>query len=86
MLPSGLYELLRDLDFDLITVPTQEMPTLGCNVLSVRPGLLIMAAGNPITQQALEGRGFEVRTFKADEIGINGGGGPTCLTRPVLRA
>jgi dimethylargininase len=86
MLPSGLYELLRDLDFDLIPVPPQEMPTLGCNVLSVRAGLLIMAAGNPITQQALEGRGFEVRTFKADEIGVNGGGGPTCLTRPVLRA
>jgi dimethylargininase len=85
MLPSGLYELLRDLDFDLIPVPQQEMPTLGCNVLSVRPGVLIMAEGNPITQHALERRGFEVRTFKADEIGINGGGGPTCLTRPVLR-
>jgi len=29
--------------------------------------------------------GFEVLTFAAGEIGINGGGGPTCLTRPLLR-
>jgi dimethylargininase len=86
MLPAGLYELLHDLDFDLIPVPPEEMPTLGCNVLVVQPGVLIMAEGNPITQGALTGRGFEVRTFKADEIGMNGGGGPTCLTQPVFRA
>ena len=44
-----------------------------------------MAEGNPATRRALESRGCEVHTFAATEIGINGGGGPTCLTRPILR-
>lgn len=85
MLPAGLYEVLCDLRFDLIEVPEEEMPTLGCNVLAVRPGVLIVADGNPVTRRALEGRGFEVHAFDASEIGVNGGGGPTCLTRPLLR-
>jgi dimethylargininase len=85
LLPAGLYELLRELEFDLIPVPEGELPTLGCNILAVRPGVLVMAEGNPVTRRALEERGCEVHTFQATEIGINGGGGPTCLTRPVLR-
>jgi N-dimethylarginine dimethylaminohydrolase len=84
-LPAGLYELLAELAFDLVPVPQDEMPTLGCNVLAVRPGVLVMAEGNPATRRALEARGCEVHTFPATEIGVNGGGGPTCLTRPILR-
>lgn len=83
--PVGLFELLQELGFDLIPVPEEELPTLGCNVLAVRPGVLVMAEGNPVTRRALEGRGCEVHTFSATEIGINGSGGPTCLTRPILR-
>ena len=85
LLPVGLYELLRELEFELISVPEEELPTLGCNILAVRPGVLVMAEGNPATQRALKDRGCEVHTFAATEIGINGGGGPTCLTRPILR-
>lgn len=86
LLPVGLRELLLELDFDLIPVPEEEFPTLGCNVLAVRPGVVVMAEGNRVTQHAIEERGCEVQTFAATEIGINGGGGPTCLTRPILRA
>ena len=85
LLPVGLYELLRELDYDLVEAPEHELPTLGCNILAVRPGVLVMAEGNPATRRALESRGCEVHTFAATEIGINGGGGPTCLTRPILR-
>ena len=85
LLPVGLYELLRELDYDLVEVPEHELPTLGCNILAVRPGVLVMAEGNPATRRALESRGCEVHAFAATEIGINGGGGPTCLTRPILR-
>jgi N-dimethylarginine dimethylaminohydrolase len=85
LLPAGLFDLLRELDFDLVPVPEEELPTLGCNILAVRPGVLVMAEDNPQTQRALETRGCEVHTFRATEIGINGGGGPTCLTRPILR-
>lgn len=84
-LPAGLYELLRERDVRMIEVPEQEMPTLGCNVLAVAPGDVIVAAGNPVTQRALLAQGCNVRTFDASEIGVNGSGGPTCLTRPLLR-
>jgi N-dimethylarginine dimethylaminohydrolase len=85
LLPAGLFDLLRELEFELVPVPEGELPTLGCNILAVRPGVLVMAEGNPATRRALEDRGCQVHTFRATEIGINGGGGPTCLTRPILR-
>jgi N-dimethylarginine dimethylaminohydrolase len=85
LLPVGLWELLRDLDYRLVEVPDEEFPTLGCNVLAVRPGVVVMAEGNPATASALAAAGCEVHTYPADEIGINGSGGPTCMTRPILR-
>jgi N-dimethylarginine dimethylaminohydrolase len=85
LLPSGLSELLAELGIHTIAVPDGEYPTLACNVLAVRPGVLIMAEGNPVTRRALEAAGCEVHTYPATEIGINGSGGPTCMTRPILR-
>ena len=86
LLPAGLWELLSELHIRTIVVPDDEFPTLGCNVLAVRPGVLLMAEGNPLTQVALEAAGCEVHTYPAAEIGINGSGGPTCMSRPILRA
>ena len=85
LLPAGLWELLVDLEIRLVEVPEAEFPTLGCNVLAVRPGVVIMAAGNPVTAAALAAAGCEVHTYDATQIGINGSGGPTCMTRPILR-
>ena len=86
LLPVGLWELLRELGIRLVGVPDEEFPTLGCNVLAVRPRVVIMAEGNPRTQAALSAAGCEVHTYAATEIGLNGSGGPTCMTRPILRA
>ena len=85
LLPAGLWELLGDLGIRLIPVPDEEFATLGCNILAVRPGVLVVAGGNPQTRRALEAAGCEVHAFEAGEIGLNGGGGPTCLSRPLLR-
>jgi N-dimethylarginine dimethylaminohydrolase len=85
LLPVGLWELLGELSFGLIHVPEEEFATLGCNVLAVRPGVCVVADGNPATRRALEAAGCEVHAYQAVEIGINGSGGPTCLTRPILR-
>jgi len=85
LLPVGLWELLGDLGIRLLEVPEEEFPTLGCNVLAVRPGVVILAEGNPRTTAALAAVGCEVHTYPATEIGINGSGGPTCMTRPILR-
>ena len=85
LLPVGLWELLVDLDIRMVEVPDEEFPTLGCNVLAVRPGVVILAEGNQRTAAALAAAGCEVHTYAATEIGLNGSGGPTCMTRPILR-
>lgn len=85
LLPVGLWELLQALGIRQIEVPDDEFPTLGCNVLAVRPGVVILAEGNPKTAAALRAAGCEVHTYPATEIGLNGSGGPTCMTRPVFR-
>ena len=85
LLPVGLWELLGDLGIRAIPVPDEEFGTLGCNVLAVRPGVCVVADGNPATRRALETAGCEVHAYPAFEIGINGSGGPTCLSRPLLR-
>jgi N-dimethylarginine dimethylaminohydrolase len=85
LLPVGLWELLRELGIRTIAVPDEEFGTLGCNVLAVRPGVLVMVDGNRITQGALEAAGCEVHTYPGGEVSVNGSGGPTCLSRPILR-
>jgi dimethylargininase len=86
LLPVCLWQLLQDLGVRLLDVPAEEFPTLGCNVLAVRPGVVILAEGNPRTAAALAAAGCEVHTYPATEIGVNGSGGPTCMTRPLFRA
>jgi dimethylargininase len=85
LLPVGLWELLGVLGIRMIDVPDEEFATLGCNVLAVRPGVVIVAEGNPRTAAALAAAGCDVHPYPASEIGINGSGGPTCMTRPILR-
>ena len=85
LLPVGLHELLADLGVRLIEVPEEEYPTLGCNVLAVRPGVVVAAEGNPVTRRRMEAAGIEVHAVPLREVGENGSGGVTCLTRPVLR-
>jgi dimethylargininase len=86
LLPVGLHELLADLQIRTLAVDDEEFETLGCNVLAVRPGVVVLADGNLRIAAALAQAGCEVHTFEASEIGLNGSGGPTCLTRPILRA
>lgn len=85
LLPVGLWDLLNERGIRLIAVGDDEFGTLGCNVLAVRPGVVILAEGNPATARALAAAGCEVHSYAATEIGLNGSGGPTCLTRPIWR-
>ena len=85
LLPAGLWEWLRELGMRLVEVPEEEYPTLGCNVLAVRPGVVVVAEGNPATRRGLEAAGVEVHAVPLREVGENGSGGVTCLTRPLLR-
>ncbi len=85
LLPAGLWEWLHELGIGLVEVPEEEYPTLGCNVLAVRPGVVVVADGNPATRRGLEAAGVEVHAIPLREVGENGSGGVTCLTRPLLR-
>jgi N-dimethylarginine dimethylaminohydrolase len=79
-------ELLRERGYKLVEIDPSERETLACNVLALGKGRLLTIEENPQTNARLRQAGFEVRTFPASEIGVNGGGGPTCLTRPILRS
>ena len=86
LLPAGLWELLGQLGIRTIDVPDDELDSLGCNVLAVRPGVVVVADGNPSTRRRLEAAGCEVHAVPLRQIGWNGSGGPTCLVRPILRS
>jgi len=49
------------------------------------PNRLLAIEENPKTNARLRQAGFDLRTFPASELCINGSGGPTCLTRPLFR-
>jgi N-dimethylarginine dimethylaminohydrolase len=82
--PVALLQLLEERGIDWIAVDPDEYETLGCNILAVAPGVVVVFDGNPRIRRALEARGVEVHAIAADEI-AKGDGGPTCLTRPLLR-
>lgn len=78
-------ELLKARGYRLIEIEYSERDTLACNVLSLGNKRLLALEENQKTNQNLRHAGFDVRTFPGSELCVNGGGGPTCLTRPLLR-
>jgi N-dimethylarginine dimethylaminohydrolase len=84
-LAVGTIELLRARDYRFIEIDNSERETLACNVLSLGQKRLLALEENQKTNEKLRAAGFEVRTFPGSALCINGGGGPTCLTRPILR-
>jgi N-dimethylarginine dimethylaminohydrolase len=80
------FELLKRRGYSLVEIEASERDTLACNVLALGKSRLLAIEENRKTNQKLRTAGFDVRTFPGSEIGINGGGGPTCLTRPLVRA
>jgi dimethylargininase len=85
LLAVPFYQELLRRNIRLIVVPEAEFATMGTNVLALAPGECLMLAGNPITQALLEAAGCEVLTYTGNEISLKAEGGPTCLTRPLLR-
>ena len=80
-----LVELLTQRDVQLIEVPDEEFESMGCNVLALAPRLALALDGNPETRRRMEAAGVDVRVFQGEELSRKGDGGPTCLTRPLLR-
>ena len=78
-------ELLQSRGFNFIEIDPSERDTLACNVLALGNNRLLAIEENRNTNARLRHAGFDVRTFPGSELCLNGSGGPTCLTRPLLR-
>jgi dimethylargininase len=85
LLPVRLVELLAQRGVELVEVPDEEFWTMGANVLALAPRVALALDGNPVTRARMEAAGVDVRVYRGDELSLNGDGGPTCLTRPLLR-
>ncbi len=85
LMPVVFRNLLLQRGYQLVEVPDEEFESMGCNVLALAPRECLMVAGNPKTKAALEKAGCKVTEYKGEDISVKGGGGPTCLTRPIYR-
>src|SRR5205807_6425737 len=85
LLPVPFREALVARGIELVEVPDAELATLGGNVLAGAPRRCVMASGSPRTRARLEQAGVDVFEFSGREMCVKGGGGPTCLTRPLRR-
>ena len=86
LIPIVFRNELINRGFELVEVPETEFDSMGCNVLALAPRVCLMVKGNPITKAGLEKAGCKVIEYEGAEISVKGGGGPTCLTRPIDRA
>ena len=84
--PVRLVELLAERGIEIVEVPDEEFETMGPNVLALGPRRALALEGNNLTRRRMEAAGVDVVVYKGDEISRKGDGGPTCLTRPILRS
>jgi N-dimethylarginine dimethylaminohydrolase len=85
LMPIKFRNELINRGFTFVEVPEEEYDSMGCNVLAIAPRNCMMVKGNPITKVRLIAAGCDVFCYEGEEISVKGGGGPTCLTRPLLR-
>jgi len=86
LMPVRLMELLAERGIELVEVPDEEFETMGPNVLALGPRVALALEGNDETRRRMEKAGVDVRVYRGEEISRKGDGGPTCLTRPLLRS
>jgi dimethylargininase len=86
LMPVRLVELLAEREIEPVEVPDEEFETMGPNVLALAPRVALALEGNHETRRRLERAGVEVLVYRGDELSRKGDGGPTCLTRPILRS
>lgn len=85
-MPHSLHRLLSEREYTLVECPDEEFDTQGCNVLTLAPGRVVICAGNPVTTARLRDQGVDVLEYEGDQISVARISGPTCNTRPLLRA
>jgi N-dimethylarginine dimethylaminohydrolase len=86
LLPVRLAQLLAERGIEVVEVPEEEFESMGPNVLALAPRVALALEGNPETRRRMERAGVEVLSYRGGELSRKGDGGPTCLTRPLLRS
>jgi len=85
LISTPFMQVLHELEWMLIEIPEEEFATQGTNALALAPNKVLILKENVGTRRLLEAAGVEVLTYSGDEISHNRQGGPTCLTKPILR-
>ena len=85
LMPIRLLQLLAEREVEIVEVPENEFGSMGPNVLALAPRVALAVDGNPETRRRMERAGVDVIVYEGSEISHKGEGGPTCLTRSVLR-
>ena len=88
LLPVALYQRLEQLGYQLLHAPDDEFAAsagLSLNVLATDARRCIAVDGFPKTVELMRSAGCSVEVFPADRLCLPCEGGPTCLTRPLLR-
>ena len=78
-------EFLESRGIQFVEVPAEEFDTMGCNVLALGPRHAMMVEGNPETLRRMKTAGVTVEVINGADICRKGEGGPTCMTRPLVR-
>src|SRR5207247_693702 len=84
LMPVRLVQLLDERGIGIVEVPDEEFDSMGPNVLALAPRVALPVEGNHETRRRLERAGVDVAVYRSTELS-KGDGGPTCLTRPLLR-
>ena len=88
LFPVRLKRFLEQRGIKCLAAPEEEFMSSGSlsvNVLTLAPRNCVMIEGFPKTLKLLQAAGCTVSTFPGDELCLKAEGGPTCLTRPILR-
>lgn len=85
MMGTAFWQELEHRKFKFIKVSDKEFASQATNVLTLSPRKVILPENNPETKKNLEAEGCQVFTYPCAELTFKAEGGPTCLTRPVLR-
>ncbi|MSO47901.1 MAG: amidinotransferase [Thermoleophilia bacterium] len=83
--PVTLMQELQERGIGIIPLGEDEYHSMGCNILATAPGVVVVLDGNPNVRRAMEAKGIEVHAYQGNDVSLKGDGGPTCLTRELLR-
>jgi N-dimethylarginine dimethylaminohydrolase len=84
LLPVRLVQLFEQRGIEIVGIPDDEFESMGANVLAVAPRVGLGLERNPETRRRLERAGVTMYAYEGTELS-KGNGGPTCLTRPLVR-